>query len=357
MSPILKMARQPTTLCLVLLLLGVAHGFMSSEFSSTRYFTDKGLLPPLKGRGLQPFALNQTSDTATLPYTTDTSSVLSLHGSSVPVTYTNNPKSVYRWLSDNLPYEGCTVGFDVEALPLTRRRGRERSPFDSAATVQLATAESCLVIHLARRSGKHSQACAPILESFLSDPGFVKAGCAIDEDLMALYELWGGLDAKSRLDLGWVGGKQRTNRYGLKTLSKGLLGVDLPKPKEIAVSDWSAVPLTEKQIVYSARDAWAGAAIAAKLAEYDPEVFSHESLVLSLPQVEPSISELVSKQRRRNRAKRDLQRLLAPYPKKHSDLPEKVQAEVRNLRGLIKTRVMEPQLSFEVDNYLVERED
>lgn len=114
MSPILKMARQPTTLCLVLLLLGVAHGFMSSEFSSTRYFTDKGLLPPLKGRGLQPFALNQTSDTATLPYTTDTSSVLSLHGSSVPVTYTNNPKSVYRWLSDNLPYEGCTVGFDVE---------------------------------------------------------------------------------------------------------------------------------------------------------------------------------------------------------------------------------------------------
>jgi hypothetical protein len=90
------------------------------------------------------------------------------------------------------------------------------------------------------------------------------------------------------------------------------------KPKEIAISDWSAVPLTEKQIVYSARDAWAGAATAEKLAKYDPDMFSHESLVLSLPETEPTISELVAKQRRRDRAKRDLRRLLAPYPEKFS---------------------------------------
>ena len=100
------------TLVLVLIAWDGAYGFMSSEFSSTRYFTDKGLLPPLRGRGLQPLATNQTSETT--PYT-DRSSVLSLrHGSGVPVTYTNDPKSVYRWLSDNLPYEGCIVGFDVE---------------------------------------------------------------------------------------------------------------------------------------------------------------------------------------------------------------------------------------------------
>jgi hypothetical protein len=102
------------------------------------------------------------------------------------------------------------------------------------------------------------------LKAIICDEQFVKTGCAIDEALMSLYDLWGGLHAKYRMDLGWLGGKQRTNRYGLKALSEGLLGVDLPKPKEIDISDWSAVPLTEKQIVYSARDAWAGAAIAKK---------------------------------------------------------------------------------------------
>ena len=62
---------------------------------------------------------NQTSD---LDTTTDTSmsisssslSYPSLHGRSVPVTYTNDPKTVYRWMSDHLPYEGCTIGFDIE---------------------------------------------------------------------------------------------------------------------------------------------------------------------------------------------------------------------------------------------------
>ena len=154
-----------------------------------------------------------------------------------------------------------------------------------------------MVIHLARRSGKHSQACAPILKAVLCDEQFVKAGCALDEDLMSLYELWNGLDAKSRFDLGFLGG--RSNRYGLKSLSKGLLGVDLPKPREVALSDWSMIPLTEHQIVYSARDAWAGAAIAKQLALYDPTTFGHESLVKTLVQTEPSISELIEKQRRR----------------------------------------------------------
>lgn len=244
----------------------------------------------------------------------------------------------------------------LQSLPKTRLKKGDKSPFDKAATVQLATSESCLVIHLARRSGKHSMACAPILKAILCDKQFVKAGCALDEDLMALYELWDGLDAKSRLDLGFLGGTKRSNRFGLKTLSKGLLEVDLPKPKEVAVSDWSAVPLVENQIVYSARDAWAGAAIAEKLAKYDPNTFSHGELIRYLPQIEPSISDLVAKQRRRNLAKRDLEQLLALYRSKMSEVPEDVQSKIHNLRGLIKTRVIDPHLIFEVED-LVNMED
>lgn len=35
-------------------------------------------------------------------------------GGSLPVVYTNDPSSVYKWLSNNLPFDGCTIGFDVE---------------------------------------------------------------------------------------------------------------------------------------------------------------------------------------------------------------------------------------------------
>lgn len=264
-------------------------------------------------------------------------------------------------MSDHLPYEGCTLGFDVESLPRrSKYRHLERSPFFSAATVQLATPDSCLVIHLARRSGRHSQACAPILKAVLCDEQFVKAGCAIDEDLMSLYEIWGGLDATSRLDLGWLGGggagggdgtdmqPPPRRRFGLKTLSKGLLGVDLPKPEDIATSDWSVVPLTEAQIMYSARDAWAGAAIAETLALYDPDTFHHTSLVSTLGRNEIPIAELVVRQQQRDQAKSQLRRILSQYPDK-STMPRSSQARVRELRERIKVPVMERRLVFDVD--------
>lgn len=241
--------------------------------------------------------------------------------------------------------------FLLQSLPRHLRK-KGGNPFDAAATVQLATPDSCLVVHLVRPSGSHSQACAPILKAVLCDEQFVKAGCALDEDLMSLYEVWGGLEAKSRLDLGFLGGHYR-KRYGLKTLCHSILGVDLPKPKAIAVSDWSSVPLTENQVIYSARDAWVGAAVAKKLAEYDADMFGREALIQSLGQSEPPISKLVERQRRRDRAKRYLGRLLRPYekPSPRQQLPELVKTRVQYLRKVIKARVIDSDhLVFETDH-------
>jgi len=241
----------------------------------------------------------------------------------------------------------------LQSLPRGIKHGEKpikRSPFLKAATVQLATTDSCLVVHLIRRSsGKHSWACAPILKAVLCDERFIKVGCALEEDFMDLYDLWGGLDGKSRFDLGLLGG--RGNQFGLKGLSKNILDLDLPKPKEIAKSDWSTLPLSEDQIIYSARDAWAGVAIAERLATYDPDNFSYESLVSILPQTEPPISELISKRHRRDRAKQALKQILARYPDRHR-IPPSIQVHVRELRRLIKIPVIEPRQVLDVSHLI-----
>ena len=156
-------------------------------------------------------------------------------------------------------------------------------------------------------------------------------------------------------------------RRGLKTLSETILGVDLPKSKATAISDWSAVPLTESQIMYSARDAWAGAAIVEKLAEYDPETFDTANLVDLLSDSETPIHRLMKRKKRRERAKADLRRILNSYtdksnlstPKatkskkernKRVELPGTVLEKVRSLRKVIKTKKMDHPLVFDVDH-------
>jgi len=210
------------------------------------------------------------------------------------------------------------------------------------ATVQLATSNSCLVVHLVRdKFGVPSSDCAEVLKRIINDPQYIKAGCAIDEDLMDLYSLWGGLDAKSRFDLGAMHCDQR-NRIGLRALAARTLHVDLPKAKRITLSDWSKVPLSRAQIIYSARDAWAGAAIAEQLAKDDPDVFNPESLVELIGNSQLPIAELVERKRKRDDAKHELSKLLKPFKRdRRRHLPKHVKIEATRLRRIIKNRVVE----------------
>jgi hypothetical protein len=84
---------------------------------SRRYFTEFGQLPALelkhssapRPRILQHTTLSSSSNQTdfTLPYGKSDCAKL-------PVTYTNDPKQVYAWFSENLETTGCTIGFDVE---------------------------------------------------------------------------------------------------------------------------------------------------------------------------------------------------------------------------------------------------
>jgi ribonuclease D len=184
------------------------------------------------------------------------------------------------------------------------------------------------------------------------------------------------LEARSRLDLGGLGSscdrEQRRNnpRRGLKALSRVILGVDLPKPKSQILSDWSQVPLTEDQVMYSARDAWAAAAIVNRLAEQDPATFGNSNLIQMLESYETPTSNLMQRKDQRQRAKDELDKLLQPYKKVSPNssaskapahparnLPERVVAKVRKLRDVIKTVKKDHPMPIEVDHLGFEFDD
>lgn len=203
---------------------------------------------------------------------------------------------------------------------------RRRANFGGPAVIQLATPTNALVIHLAKASGRPSRACAPLIESVLRNEHVVKAGCAIDQDFIELHGKWKGLEAKSRFDLGGISG-DKGNVAGLRTLCANLLHLDLPKSKRLSMSDcsWSQLPLTDAQITYCARDAWAGAAIASELEALLPETFSPEALARRF-RSQRTLKDLTERLRNRKHAKQLLTALRAPYSfsekKSAAKLPE-----------------------------------
>lgn len=206
------------------------------------------------------------------------------------------------------------------------------------ATVQLSTVESSLVVQFAKPNGKPCRACTPLIEGVLRDASIVKTGCNIDDDLLELRHcLIPNLEATNRLDLCGLGASPQVP--GLKRLTCGVLGLDLPKRKKLSASDWSQVPLSEKQIVYAARDAWAAAAIVDRLSSVDDTRFGPRALSMQLQSSQLSLTELSRRRKNRKQAKALLSAIL---PRRdHGDnsepleLPPWKDAVVRELKSIL----------------------
>jgi ribonuclease D len=146
------------------------------------------------------------------------------------------------------------------------------------ATVQISVLEASLVLQIAQEDA--ADYTMPVLHDFLADATILKAGGGVDQDMLELFR-WKPSpyldDISGRMDIGGIGGSNgRTS--SLKNLAKAVLDVDLLKSKKLAMSDWGKAPLTDAQIAYAARDAWASAAILHELAARDPNTYSTESL-------------------------------------------------------------------------------
>lgn len=182
----------------------------------------------------------------------------------------------------------------------------------------------------------------------LEDETIVKCGCHIDDDMVDLRRMvpgWKHLEAKSRFDLGLLGVSK--NRLGLKTLTRLMLQRTLEKPKRLAVSDWSQSPLSDEQIAYGARDAWAGAAVLEELARLDPDLFGIQAL-FELLQSQPSLEELDHSQSRRKEAKKRLSKFHKSYHKANAGMPPRVKQKISKLKAILK----ENQLDFSIGESL-----
>jgi ribonuclease D len=141
---------------------------------------------------------------------------------------------------------------------------------------------------------------------------------------------------------------------GLQRLTSSILGVDLGKTKKQAMSDWSQVPLTDAQLIYSARDAWAGAAIVTELAAVDPDTFGTAAL-LDLLKTEQSMEDLIHLVKSRKQAKTQLASVLKPYvPSKkraapRKEMPEKVKKKVRTLKRVLAETTRGGLVAFDVE--------
>jgi len=242
------------------------------------------------------------------------------------VTYTNDPLIVSAWIKTHVvsprqELQGnkrkdkrLVLGFDVESVPRMPSI-QDTAQHDGPATIQISSIDAALVIQLTHRNGRaQTRLLKPLMDPILKDPDVILAGAGIDEDIMELYEFAPSMFANvtSRFDLGGVGAPCQSTRMGLKTLVENLLQLQFEKRRSISVSDWSRVPLSWDQIMYSARDAWAGCACLTALAELDPNQFKFQT-IQKLCQTERPVKQLVERAKKRRKAKNDLRVLNQEY--------------------------------------------
>lgn len=144
------------------------------------------------------------------------------------------------------------IGFDTETKP-SFSKGTQHY----VSLLQLSTDEVAYLIRL-----NHIGLPGSIRE-ILEDPGTIKIGAAVLDDLRALRKVSVGFSPGGFFDLNEELKKVGFHNVGVRNLSAMVLNMRISKTEQ--VSNWEAPILTKKQMVYAATDAWACLEIFKKL--------------------------------------------------------------------------------------------
>jgi hypothetical protein len=165
-----------------------------------------------------------------------------------PVLLASTAAVVDQWVSELYENRMKLVGFDTESPVHFKGPKREQ-----VALLQLASAKSCLLVHLPY-IGRVPQSLAALLE----DAQVAKAGFGVLQDFQLLSGQLGlhprsGLDVSSACETLGLAHKQ-INTLGVQTGAAALLCLYTKKSKRVACSDWAS-QLSSTQLNYAATDA------------------------------------------------------------------------------------------------------
>ena len=104
----------------------------------------------------------------------------------------------------------------------------------------------------------------------------------------------------------------------MEKLVREIVGVELAKSKKIAMSDWSMIPLTDIQVMYASRDAWAGAAVMENIGKYDG--LDVDCIAQMLRGKEREMQEVDSRARLRKQAKLEMKEIITKVKEMASSL-------------------------------------
>jgi ribonuclease D len=134
------------------------------------------------------------------------------------------------------------LGFDTETKP-TFHKGRK----NKVSLIQLSTGTLACLFRI-NKLGFPAE-----LLNLLSDPGVMKAGVAVHDDIRFLTGLK-KFNPSGFIDLQIFVKDYGIQSSGLKKLAAIILGFRISKRQQ--VTDWEAEQLTEAQVIYAATDAW-----------------------------------------------------------------------------------------------------
>ncbi len=134
------------------------------------------------------------------------------------------------------------IGFDTETRPSFKK-----GHVNKVALLQLSTDEKAFLFRL------NSFELPVEVTSLFSDPGIIKAGVAIRDDIKLLQHKR-KFKPEGFVELQDVAKQKGINCFSLKKLSAIVLGVKISKAQQL--SNWEADELNEAQIRYAATDAW-----------------------------------------------------------------------------------------------------
>ncbi|KAI3667389.1 hypothetical protein L6452_42447 [Arctium lappa] len=190
--------------------------------------------------------------------TTHTKSV-SFYDHHILTTVTKDPNSVTTWISETnrqLNHRRPVVGLDVEWTPSFLPAIENR-----VAIIQLCFSNRCLIFQII-----HAHYIPRSLFDFLNNPSYTFTGVGIRADVEKLVRHYGIGLAANVVELGWLAAEV----YGEEHM-KVVMGMEVEKPRNVAVSKWDNRWLSPEQMDYASIDGFLSYEIGRRLFLIKPE--------------------------------------------------------------------------------------